>query len=284
MEPKLTHPNVALIVHTCDRYEFLYKGFEKTFIDNWDFATNCNYYFATENISATIQNFTNIHSGKGEWADRLSFLLKEKIAEKYVLYFQEDMWLTKKINAHFFNELFKLAEQNNWQQVKLHSSGVYKTIETDLFIEGFSITEVENEKSDFLMSHQITLWNKDFLLQQLHKKEHPWRNERRGSKRLKKLNPKILHIDYFAENGHEEINKNNQPILRSEYTAISFNGMLNRDIVPFIKMFENDAEPYRQYALKLQHNYINQLTHDGKPRPKKIDIFKRTKNWIQGKS
>jgi hypothetical protein len=38
-----------------------------------------------------------------------------------------------------------------------------------------------------------------------------------------------------------------------------------------------------QYALDLQHHYDNQLTHDGQPKPRKDDIFKKIKNWWKGK-
>lgn len=38
----------ALLVHSCDRYELLYKGFEYFFSKYWDFDVKCKYYFATE--------------------------------------------------------------------------------------------------------------------------------------------------------------------------------------------------------------------------------------------
>ena len=82
---------VALLVHSCYRYEFLYKGFEYFFSRHWDFSIPCNYYFATEEIDANIHGFKNIKSGKGEWSDRLIKLLRDNIKEGYILYFQEDM-------------------------------------------------------------------------------------------------------------------------------------------------------------------------------------------------
>lgn len=281
----MTQYNVALMVHTCDRYAFLYKGFRIFFEKYWDKSVHCNYYFATEQNDYSLDEFINIKSGKGEWADRLSYLLKEKIKEKYVLYFQEDMWLTAPTNANFFNELFTLTEQNNWQQVKLHSSDVYTVHAGNTFIEGFNIATVDNQQSGFLMSHQVTLWNKEFLLAQLYSGEHPWRNERRGTKRLKKLDPQILQVDYFAENGQTEINLNNNPVLRSGYYTVSVNGILSDSIVPYIKeLISNYADEEQvQYGEQLQHNHLHQLTHDGLPKPRKVDIFKRIKNWVKGK-
>lgn len=272
--------NVALIVHACDGYEFLYEGFEHFFSKYWDFKIPCDYYFATEEKEVNISGFENIRSGKGAWSDRLAYLLKNKIEADYILYFQEDMWLSKPVNRIFFEQLFELVSDKGWKQVKLHSSDVYKTIATDMFIEGFNVAEIDSRQSDFLMSHQVTLWQKDFLLAQLHKKEHPWRNERRGTKRLKKLNPQIFHIDYFAENGCTEININQQPKNRGEYHAVSFNSTLNFNVVEYIKLLNKGKTELKKYAAELQHHYDNNLTHGGKAKPKKEDIFKKFKNWF----
>lgn len=275
--------DIALLVHSCDRYEFLFKGFDFFFSKHWDFAFPCNYYFATEEKDVDIKGFQSIQSGKGQWSDRLALLLREKITEKYILYFQEDMWLTKKVNPIFFTELFNLAKERKWKQVKLHSSEVYKTIPTNHFIEGFNIAKVNKVQSAFLMSHQVTLWDKDFLLQQLGKNEHPWRNERKGTKRLRNLGDEIFHADYFAENGTQEINQNNNPVDRSEYKTVSENGMLNHNIEAFIMELLNGNLKQQEYAFQLEHHYKNKLTHDEQPRPRKTDPFKRAKNWLLGK-
>ncbi|MDQ0641359.1 hypothetical protein QF042_004924 [Pedobacter sp. W3I1] len=271
--------NVALLVHACDRYEFLYKGFDYAFSENWDFKIPCNYYFATEVKEVEVNGFRNIKSGEGEWADRLITLLTN-LEEEYILYFQEDMWLSKLVNPKFFTILFEQANKNGWQQVKLHSSSVYKTKETANFIEGFNIAALDNVASQFLMSHQITLWRKDFLLAQLYKNEHPWRNERKGTQRLKKLNPLILHADCFAENGSDEINNNKTPSERSEYYAVSFNSTLNSNVVRFIEMLNSGNQSQKDYATELQKHYDNDLTHDGKEKPKKEDFFKKIKTYL----
>ncbi|MCW3109451.1 MAG: hypothetical protein JWQ09_3957, partial [Segetibacter sp.] len=260
----------------------LYQGFESFFLRHWDFSIPCSYYFATEEKKVEIKGFQNIQSGKGQWTDRLVVLLN-MIPEDYVLYFQEDMWLNKDVNEAFFKQLFERTIKNEWKQVKLHSSEVYKTIPTDIFIEGFNIAKVDIDASDYLMSHQVTLWNKKFLLQQLPKSEHPWRNERKGTKRLKAINPAIFHADYFAENGKGEINNNNHPVRRSEYRTISVNGTLNSDVLPFISVLQQGSEDEKQYAEKLIFHYENGLTHDGKPKPRKEDVFKKIKNWIRNR-
>ncbi|MNK14806.1 hypothetical protein D3C87_329370 [compost metagenome] len=273
--------NIALIVHACDRYELLFKAFDYFFAKNWDFEIPVNYYFATEEKSVDFKNFKNIKSGKGEWSNRLSNLL-DQIEEEYVIYFQEDMWLNKPVDKDVFTELFKLVLANKWNLVKLNSSDVFKTTSTNIFIKGFNVSKLNNQESNFLMSHQVSLWNKAFLKQQLKPNEHPWRNERKGTKRLRKLDPEIFHIDYFAENGSLPINKNAADIVRSEYQSISFNATLNHNAAPFLEALKSDPS-LAAYTEKLIYNYTNQITHDGKPKPLKKDLFKRLKDWIKSK-
>jgi hypothetical protein len=272
----------AVLVHTCDRYQFLYPGFHYFFSKHWDFNTRCNYYFATEELAVDLPKFNNIKSGKGEWADRLRYLLQNVIQEQYIIYFQEDMWLTRPVSSSFFNQLFDLITQQQWKQIKLTSSDVYRTEPTSHFIYGFNIAKLDNAASGFLMSHQVTIWDKDFLIAQLHKGEHPWRNERRGTKRLKKLNPDIYQVDYFAENGHPPINNNQHDAMQSEYFTISGNSMLQNNVLPYIEKLQQAEAKQQAYANELLNHYQNQFTHDGHPKPRKEDLFKKIKKFFKG--
>ncbi|HEY1114089.1 MAG TPA: hypothetical protein VGE66_11040 [Chitinophagaceae bacterium] len=278
-----TSKKIALVVHTCDAYEFLYKGFAYFFAKHWDFSIPCTLYFATEEKDVTIPGFQTVHSGKGEWADRLARLLRGPIREKYILYFQEDMWFNKDVNGAFFKGLFELAQAQGWKQVKLHSGTPYFTRPTPFTIEGFTVAKLDNETSGYLMSHQVTLWERHFLLDQLHRNEHPYRNERRGTKRLRKLNPDIYQIDYFSDNGTLENNQNPAPHTRSEYQSISLRGTLNDNIQPFIDELMQGNVEERGYALRLQYHYDNKITHGGKPFKPKRDLYREVKHWIRAK-
>lgn len=266
--------DVALLVHTCDRYAFLYNGFEYFFNRYWDRKVRCRYYFATECIDAQIHGFQNVKSGKGAWSDRLRYLLIHVIKEDYVLYFQEDMWLKEKVSGGFFNQLFDLVQKNQWKQVKLHSADVYKTRPTDHYLEGFNISQLDVQSSDYLMSHQVTLWEKSHLLRLLSKGEHPWRNERKGTQKLRKMKLEIHHCDYFAENGYPEINQNIKPVSRSAYDTVSVNSILNKNVLKFVHELQMDHGDFKQYASRLLYHYTQQLTHDGKAKPRKKDMFK----------
>lgn len=277
------HSDFALLVHACDRYRFLYEGFYTFFKKYKGLDIPCNFYFATEDLKVDLDGFINIRSGKGEWSDRLAKLLRDEIKEQYLIYFQEDMWLSKPIDPVFFDGLFTLMETHQWKQVKLTSSDVYQTEATTYEAAGFTIAKLDNERSGYLMSHQVTVWDKDFLLAQLLSGEHPWRNERKGTKRLKKLNPEIYQADYFAENGHPEININPDPACRSAYNTVSQNSVLNDRVLPYITELRSGRAQEETYAAQLQQHYDEQLTHDGLPKPRKDDVFKKIKNWVKGK-
>ena len=194
---------------------------------------------------------------------------------------QEDMWLSKPVNANFFNQLFDLTIRNNWEHVKLHSLDCYKTEPLQYYIEGFNITKLNNKDSNFLMCHEITLWKKSALLEQLAKSENPWENEHYGTVRLKKSNYPIYQADYFGGNGRSEINANNNPVLRSEYWSISKTGTLHHYVERFIEEMKRDDTKDKSYLAKLEEHYALKLTHDGGIRPKQRGLFKKIKHKIK---
>ena len=61
-----TENEVALLVHSCDRYAFLFPGFIHFFSSYWNFDIPVNLYFATEDLEVNYPPFKNIRSGKGE--------------------------------------------------------------------------------------------------------------------------------------------------------------------------------------------------------------------------
>jgi hypothetical protein len=264
--------NFALIVHACDRYQLLYKGFEYFFKKFWPEIDGIRLYFLTEEADYQWDRYINIKTGKGEWSDRLRIGL-EKLTEPYIIYMQEDMWLNKPVNAETLDGILNYVIRHKPILLKLHSSEVYKTKPSDILISGLRIAEIDNKISNYLMSHQISIWNREFLISQLQHKEHPWRHERKGTQRLKKLDHKLFQVDLFAENGKPPINENVSNDLRSEYQTISVNGMLNDNALPFIEeLVVSEVPEIEVYGKKLLGNFKNKVTHDGLPKPRKKGI------------
>lgn len=266
--------NIAILVYACDRYALLYKGFDHFFNKNWDNTLPIKKYFATETLEMDLAGYTGLKSGHGQWTDRLKIVL-DQIQEDYIIFIQEDMWFNKKVPEGVLDQIISYTQENKLKLVKLHSSAVYKTADLEVNFNGFALTEVLKEESNFLMSHQVSIWDKAFLYAQLKTNEHPWRNERKGSKRLKKSNEKIYLIDLISVNGGVPNSANTTEIEQGEYWTISENACINSRASVFIPEL---LESYPDYGAKLEHHMENNLTHDGKEKPRKVDFFKKMKN------
>ena len=70
---------------------------------------------------------------------------------------------------------------------------------------------------------------------------------------------------------------------RSEYHTISINGMLGNNVEAYIVELMHGDESQKEYANQLLYHYKNNLTHDGKPKPRKEDLFKKLKNFLKGR-
>ncbi len=274
--------NIALIVHSCDSYRLLCRGFEYFFKKYFPYRdVPISYYFLTEEEDYNSSIFTNIKTGKGAWSDRLLKGLQQ-IPEQYIIYFQEDMWLDKPVDADTINQVINFATDHQTDLFKLSSNSVYKTNPAGRYINGLALTLLDNSRSKYLMSHQVSLWEKSFFTAQLRFREHPWRNERKGTERLKVLNPDIYHIDLFTENEQQPINNNKNGAVSGRYYTVSQNAQLNGYTLQFIEVMKLDADPeISTYAAKLEYNHQNHITHDGLPKPRKEDFFKKIKKLFK---
>jgi hypothetical protein len=270
---------IALIVHACDRYQLLFEGFYHFFKENGGLDLPIKKYFFTEQLDVHFEGFENIKTGNGQWTDRLANGLNQ-IESDYIIYFQEDMWLDKPLSNTFLESVYSFINSKNVKLLKLHSSEVYNTEGVGIFIDGLQMAVVNKSKSEYLMSHQVSIWEKKFLLNQLPKNEHPWRNERKGSKRLRLSTETIYQIDYFAGNDNPSINENKHDTIRSHYWNISYNGRLYKNCMPFVEHLIKN-ENTKTYGEKLLYHYNNQLTHDGKAEPRKVGAFKKLKTYFQ---
>jgi hypothetical protein len=272
---------LALVVHACDRYELLFPGFSYFFEKYWDPSISITRYFLTEELEVSLPGFISIRSGRGEWSDRLRRGL-DQIPASHVLYLQEDVWLSAPVSAKFFEELSIFLKEQKPNLIKLHSADIYQTSSTEKIFDGLRLTKLNNKASKFLMSHQVSIWEKGFLKAQLWPNEHPWRNERKATQRLRKLDPEIWHIDLFAGDGAKPNNDNPNNSRRSGYDSVSGNGMLWVTVDAYIEVLNQDSSPtWQAYGQKLRKHFDEKLTHDGQPAPRNEDIFKKIKKKIK---
>lgn len=259
--------NVALVVHACDKYKLLFKGFEYFFEKNWDNRIPCNLYFTYEVEQPQLNLFKTICTGTGHWTFRLKKALNQ-IEEDYIVFFQEDFWLKTPTDALFFNQLFDYVIKNRTDLIKLHHTSGYYIKNKINRIGNHPVYEIDKERSDYLLSHQISIWKKSFFISLLQKKENPWQNEMWGSERIKKMNTAVYGINYFR------CNENIASTSVCQYYTVSNHAKLNPYLEHFLEELSEEKE-FSAYYSKLNNHYNNGWTHDKDSEPSTLSFWDR---------
>ena len=99
------------------------------------------------------------------------------------------------------------------------------------------------------------------------------------------LGPLLQNLAFERrENGQQPINNNGKLLKPGRYYTVSENAQLNDYVLPFIDGLKSaEQEGMAGYALELEFNFENNLTHDGQSKPRKEDIFKKIKNLFTSK-
>lgn len=211
--------DLSLLVHTCDNYERFWAGMLYTLDFYWDYD-RFPVYFANEEKQISDIKFNckgieclpdrrikQILTGKS--LDKTGFSTRfieslKHIPTKYVLYMQEDMWLKRSIDYKIFEELIDFMEKNNADSVRIHAKlfyyDTYVLEPTEHFIDGKRIFKNVGEH---VLSHNATIWRKDYLLKYQMPGEDAWVNEIEGSKRMSKDNNNNYHynIHWYCQPG-----------------------------------------------------------------------------------
>lgn len=180
--------DVPIVLHTMDSYldywDYWFYFFNKYCSDYLD-----NVIFCTETIEPTFCNrVKTFKTGKGEWGERLIKILSS-IDSKYLFYMQEDFWPISEFP--FTQELLNFT-----QQQKLNC---FRISEPCQFYNIFPVSKniyQYTQNSLYTLSHQFSMWDKNFLYDFILPHENPWTNEVEGSKRINKKRHKI----YFTPN------------------------------------------------------------------------------------
>ena len=210
--------DLSLLVHTCDSYERFWNGMFYTLDSYW----NYNYipvYFANEekqmsdiviNCKGTpyrpdsrIRQILTGKTDKNGFSTRFIEAVKQ-VPSKYVLYIQEDMWLKRSLDKELLNDLIKFMDEKNADSVRLHAKlwyyDSYLLEPTEYFIKGQRMLK---NSGGVILSHNATIWRKDYILEHQLPGEDPWLNEEAGSKRMLLDNNNNYHynIHWYCQPG-----------------------------------------------------------------------------------
>lgn len=159
----------AILIHTFDGYRRYWGGFFY-FYNKYYPVLYWPTYFANENMDLDTFNdttrFIQIKTGTGEWGYRLLQALKQ-IPEEYILYIQEDMWLTSPLDQDYLYRAERTMKKHNLVHLKLQQNCTHKILEE---------SEVNNSLW-YIISHQPALWLKTFLISTLTADMSPFQHE-----------------------------------------------------------------------------------------------------------
>ena len=212
--------DISLLIHTCDNYSNFWTGMLFSLDFNWDF-NKIPVYWASEEISIHEHNFTcrnfsykpnkqiqQILTGKTDkngFSNRMITSLKQ-IDTEWVIYMQEDMWLLSKIDYEVMSKLLLFAQISKADSIKIHTKlgyyDSYRLENTNVTIDNIKLQKY-SEGDNFLHSHNATIWNKQYLIDNILNGEDPWTNEVEGSKRMssKPHNHYHYNIHWYSQPG-----------------------------------------------------------------------------------
>jgi hypothetical protein len=182
--------DISILIHTFNGYNWLWRGC----IDGWraNYTPSVPMYWGTDIESPDdkdLKPFKVIYSGVGNWSARLVRLLA-KIDTKYVLYAQEDHWPVKSVPD--LAKMMAFVRENDLKRLQLSGITRYYKVKKSHNISYFE------PKSKYLVSHQPSIWDREFMIEQMKYDETPWINEYEGTKRLNNtdIHGKIAIYDY----------------------------------------------------------------------------------------
>jgi hypothetical protein len=193
--------DISVVIQTCDAYEFLWRGWYLSFKNNWDWSLGWPVHFCAETKSTPFNDrrITTVNTERSEspsgFSNRLTQILSG-LKTKYVLYIQDDMWLKSKVDGDQLKNCLYMMKHFGWNSIKVHEKIWYNydLRKTNHFVGNKRLLKY-NRESEYLLTHNAALWDREFLLDSMIPDEDPWRNELDGTERIrnKHQDPEIYH-------------------------------------------------------------------------------------------
>ena len=182
--------SLSVLICSCDKYEdawlpfsfFLNKFWNNSFFPIY-LMTNFKKY--EDNRINTIKTGEDI-----DWSTNFLKAINE-IKTKYILIFMEDYFLTEKPDTDFIKKALNYMEHNKISYFRLFPCpGPDKIIDK---IDDIEIGEIE-KKSEYRVSLQLAIWDKDYLKRLIKIGESAWEFEIKGTERTNFMEDRLISI------------------------------------------------------------------------------------------
>ena len=122
------------------------------------------------------------------WSRNLSAAL-DQIDSRYVLYFQEDYWMTERVNTSAISDYVSIMDQQGLHYLRLLSFPM-----PDRDFPGDDRLGIIATEAPYRTSLQIALWRKDVLKELIDPSETPWDFEIKGTERSRRYGGTFLSV------------------------------------------------------------------------------------------
>jgi len=176
--PKLDY---SVLVFSCDAYSDAWEGFFHFYHKNWP-NPRPKTYLCSNFQSAPSSDITTIKTGTiTNWSDSLLLAL-DQISSPYILWLQEDYFLTKPVDTDGLAHLFSYITSNNLDYFRLIPVPGPKHPMGKIPKTSYSYGQLEPGEA-YRTSLQAAFWKKDTLRSLLVPGESGWQFEKRSIER-----------------------------------------------------------------------------------------------------
>jgi hypothetical protein len=228
--------SISIVVSSCDRFFDAWRPFAFFFRKFWGDCPFPVYLIGNElRVKSESIRYTAVGKDRG-WATNMQVALKQ-IDTPYILYFQEDYFLTAPVDREQLARDIEYAFEQNAASFCFFDLSL---LEPDFrkINEPFGLVPAESQGRTRL---QTTLWKRDVFASLLRAGENAWNMEARGSGRTRDL---VMFS--YARNDLSPIRYLMSGIVRGLWTPEAL-ALCRRDNVPIIPAFRSaDATTKRE--------------------------------------
>lgn len=178
----------AVLISSCDRYQDLWKPFFTLFFKYWP---DCPYlvYLSTNHGRYDDPRVKIIAVGDDtDWSSGFRVVM-ERIPHPYVIVFMEDFLFMKPVDTEKIERLITYMDKKKAGYLRLVPSPVPDLPCTD----NEEVGEI-SKGSDYRLSLQAAIWDKNILIKLLLNGETAWELELKGTKRTNELDVPFLSV------------------------------------------------------------------------------------------
>ncbi|MEI8321044.1 MAG: hypothetical protein WCG05_03425 [Alphaproteobacteria bacterium] len=189
--------DVTIIISSCDKYAELWEPFAKLIFKYWPslktYNKNVPIILITNKKPFSFKGIQNFQTGEDKsWSDNMLQVLSH-VKTKYVLYLQEDYFLSQPVNDEFLCYLIKKMEQNHIPYIQLNQdTASYADTQKPFFSVKNSI--IKSQYLGYRTALQAAFWKKDVFEWLIKKNESPWEFESYGGMRSAGMRSPFLAI------------------------------------------------------------------------------------------